>query len=406
MNHEKVKNFIFQQKITQKTWGVDMKKVRIGYLGVGPRAQGLMECYSFHEQVQFVAFADIAAGRAESVATEYNKKHGASVKAYTSYEAMMKEAKMDALLIAMDPDVQVDYAVDAMDKGIHVMTDVPAAFTIDQCYKLVSAVRKNGVKYQLGEQNRYCNFFKQWRKMAENDEFGKIYYVEGEYTHYMPVWDLLRDKKTNYVVYPKSKEDLDDHRYIKSWRYRTFLEPIYYLPHELSPLLSITGGRISKVSCIGTKRGSYTETSYDACDLQSAVMYNTNDTIFALRAGFASPTGDRRDTGSHWYQIKGTKACAETARSTLDTMKLYRADTGWEMADWGTVDYSEPEYIRNSSHGGTDYYPIMYFIDAILNDKQPPMDVYKAVETAAPAILAAQSARQGGVLLDVPDFRI
>ena len=33
------------------------------------------------------------------------------------------------------------------------------------------------------------------------------------------------------------------------------------------------------------------------------------------------------------------------------------------------------------------------------------VDVYQAVETAAPAILAAQSAEQGGVLLEVPDFR-
>jgi hypothetical protein len=33
------------------------------------------------------------------------------------------------------------------------------------------------------------------------------------------------------------------------------------------------------------------------------------------------------------------------------------------------------------------------------------MDVYRAVETAAPAILAAKSAREGGILIEVPDFR-
>jgi len=86
-------------------------------------------------------------------------------------------------------------------------------------------------------------------------------------------------------------------------------------------------------------------------------------------------------------------------------MKLYRADGGWEAMDWGTVDPEDPEHIRNSSHGGADYYPIHYFVEAILNDTTPPLDVYKAVEVAAPAIMAAESARQGGVLLDVPDFR-
>jgi hypothetical protein len=32
------------------------------------------------------------------------------------------------------------------------------------------------------------------------------------------------------------------------------------------------------------------------------------------------------------------------------------------------------------------------------------MDIWKAVDITTPAIAAAQSARQGGVLLDVPDF--
>ena len=68
--------------------------------------------------------------------------------------------------------------------------------------------------------------------------------------------------------------------------------------------------------------------------------------------------------------------------------------------------FRSPEFIRNATHGGADYYPISYFIDAIVNDKNPPLDVYKAVETAAPAILAAESARKGGVLLEVPDFRL
>ena len=51
------------------------------------------------------------------------------------------------------------------------------------------------------------------------------------------------------------------------------------------------------------------------------------------------------------------------------------------------------------------YAKFVNFADAILNDLTPPMDVYRAVETAAPAILAAESARQGGILLQVPDFR-
>lgn len=382
-----------------------MKKIRLGYLGVGPRAQGLLQCYALHPQVEFVAFADIAENRATDVAAAFNKQFGANVVAYTCYEDMMREAKMDALLIASDPDKQVDYAVDAMNRGLHVMTEVPAAYTIKQCHDLVDTVKKTGVKYMLGEQTRYWKFIQEWRKMAQNGEFGKIYYAEGEYLHYEPYWDALRNKKTNFAVYPKTPEEMNDPDCVPSWRYYTFQEPIFYLPHELSPLLSITGGRIEKVSCIGTRRGSYAEPHFDYCDLQTALMYNSNDTVFSLRAGFSAPYGPKKDVGAHWYQIKGSKATAETARSTLDGMKLYRAGGSWEYKDWGTVDPDQPEHIRNAPHGGADYYPIMYFIDSIINDTAPVVDVYTAVETAAPAIMAAESARRGGILLDVPDFR-
>ena len=382
-----------------------MKKIRLGYLGVGPRAQGLLQCYALHPQVEFVAFADIAENRAADVAAAFNKQFGANVVAYTCYEDMIREAKMDALLIASDPDKQVDYAVDAMNRGLHVMTEVPAAYTIKQCHDLVDTVKKTGVKYMLGEQTRYWKFIQEWRKMAQNGEFGKIYYAEGEYLHYEPYWDALRNKKTNFAVRPKTPEEMNDPDCVPSWRYYTFQEPIFYLPHELSPLLSITGGRIEKVSCIGTRRGSYAEPHFDYCDLQTALMYNSNDTVFSLRAGFSAPYGPKKDVGAHWYQIKGSKATAETARSTLDGMKLYRAGGSWEYKDWGTVDPDQPEHIRNAPHGGADYYPIMYFIDSIINDTAPVVDVYTAVETAAPAIMAAESARRGGILLDVPDFR-
>ena len=48
---------------------------------------------------------------------------------------------------------------------------------------------------------------------------------------------------------------------------------------------------------------------------------------------------------------------------------------------------------------------MLHFVNAILNHTTPPMDVYTAADTAAPAILAAQSAEQNSAPLDVPDFR-
>ena len=85
-----------------------MKKIRIGYLGVGPRAQVLLDCYAMHPQAEFVAFADIAESRAADVAAIFNKAHGTDVKAYTCYEDMINNENLDALLIASDPSISAE----------------------------------------------------------------------------------------------------------------------------------------------------------------------------------------------------------------------------------------------------------------------------------------------------------
>lgn len=382
-----------------------MKKIRLAVIGSGPRWNTLADVYTAHPQLEVVALCDIAEGAAEEAAVILKNCTGQTPAIYHSYEEMAKHAVYDAVFIACDPDIQVDFAVREMDRGIHVMTEVPAAYTIDQCYSLVSAVRRNGVKYQLAEQTRYWKFIRDWKDMADRGEFGKIFYAEGEYLHHEAEWDFFQHKVTGKRVRTNDPAYHNNPDYIPTWRYRAFADPIWYLPHELSPLLSITGGRIERVSCLGTRKGSYSMEGFAVRDLECALMYNSNDCVFSLRAGFTAPYGYKQGTSAHWYQIKGTRQSAEWARTTVDQPKQYIGY--WiERPDWSPMDPDAPEEFKRALHGGSDYYPMYYFMDAILNDKTPPMDVYKAVETAAPAILAVESANKGGAMLEVPDFRL
>lgn len=383
------------------------KKIRLAVIGTGPRWCGLASVYLQHPNLEIVALCDIADGLAENAAKDVHSICGCMPKFFTSYEDMKKNAVYDAVFISCDPDVQVDYAVAEMDRGIHVMTEVPAAYTIDQCYSLLNAVKRSGVKYQLAEQTRYWNFIAKWREMAKRGEFGSIYYAEGEYLHFEEKWDFFRNKKTGHRIWTNDPSYDSDPDYERTWRYRAFTDPIWYLPHELSPLLSVTGGRIKSVSCMGTEPKSLYSKGFDTRDLECAIMHNTNGSIFCVRTGFTSPYGFKKDTGAHWYQIKGTAKSVEWARSDIDNAKSFEHGKGWtDHPEWGCNDPDAPDEFKRASHGGADYYPMYYFMDAILNDKTPPMDIYLALETAAPAILAAESARKGGILIEVPDFRV
>ena len=64
-----------------------------------------------------------------------------------------------------------------------------------------------------------------------------------------------------------------------------------------------------------------------------------------------------------------------------------------------------PPEAEGSGHGGLDYFVFAQFADAVLRGVPPELDVYRSVETAAPAILAAQSIAEDNRTLDVPDFR-
>jgi hypothetical protein len=157
-------------------------------------------------------------------------------------------------------------------------------------------------------------------------------------------------------------------------------------------------------------------------------MHTAKDTVMAVGAGFSLPYPRRcAHLGCHWYELRGTKASVETPRRWDDKFWRWRMDPGesgatqvqaadanWDRPqgmekfdrmnlDSAPLDATEED--KKSGHGGRDYRPVDLFVKSILNDTTPAMDVYLSVETAAPAILAAESARQGGVMLTVPDFR-
>ena len=67
-----------------------------------------------------------------------------------------------------------------------------------------------------------------------------------------------------------------------------------------------------------------------------------------------------------------------------------------------------PEAFKEAAttgHGGADYFCSYYFAKAIREGSEPLIDVYKAIDMTSVGILGYRSALQGGIPLDVPDFR-
>ena len=52
-----------------------------------------------------------------------------------------------------------------------------------------------------------------------------------------------------------------------------------------------------------------------------------------------------------------------------------------------------------------EYFELRDFVDSILHDSEPPIDVYTAMDFSVPGLISEQSIANGGMPIEVPNFR-
>ncbi|MFE0470416.1 Gfo/Idh/MocA family protein [Streptomyces sp. NPDC058947] len=112
--------------------------MRIGLLGTGPWAQiAHAPALSGHDELDFAGVW----GRRPEAAKELAERHG--VRAYDDVDALL--ADVDAVAVALPPQVQADLAVRAARAGCHLLLDKPLAPTVEQGRAVVAAAEAAGV---------------------------------------------------------------------------------------------------------------------------------------------------------------------------------------------------------------------------------------------------------------------
>jgi hypothetical protein len=98
----------------------------------------------------------------------------------------------------------------------------------------------------------------------------------------------------------------------------------------------------------------------------------------------------------------------ETGRAMGRMVRSFAAENGREVVPVSEeeIDACFPPEARTWGHGGGDYFLYRPFIEAILKDQPPIIDVYRSMDYTLPGVLAAKSADEGGVMQTVPDPRL
>jgi len=373
-----------------------VRNIRLGVVGLG-RGQGLGAIAMDHPRVELVALCDrnIAFHLRPGEFVEKIRSRGAKVEAtYDDFDKFL-EHEMDAVIVATPPAFHAPQSTAALRRGLHVLSEIPAAMSLAEAKALVAAARESTPVYMCGENCCWCGFVDAWKKWVDEGTLGKPFYLEGQYVHDLAIYiDPDRIKTT----YPEDSQEATSGA---TWR--TSFEPIRYCTHETGPLLEITGDRIAKIMAVST--GSNVRSEIGTLDMQVALGRTAGGAVVKLIAAFSVA----REPAFHYYSLYASKGHAEL--KTGGNTKLFLKDVPG-LANSMDVPVATgpsrppPKWARHAeSHGGADGAMLAAFLDAVLAGSPSPIDVYRGLDYSLPGILAAESARTGEKWLDVPDPR-
>ena len=377
-----------------------MDEIRIGIAGLGGRSRRWISTLLKMPGYRITALYDWIEPLHERALSLIEYRNDVVV--FSDYEDFLSYENMDAVGLVVRRKDQGAMAAQALEAGKHVNMEVPAAHTMEDCWRIVTAAERTGRVYQLAEQTRYWGFVDAWRDLVAEGRLGRVTYCEGQYIGYYGTRQFFQDYKTGQQC---RVEELPSHPGAEpTWLH--LMPPIHYLPHELSPMLKVLDDRVVEVTAMSTGSPSYSHPEINQPDIQVALMKTEKDRLLRMAVGFMQKLPSRR--GHHWYQVIGTRGCVEWKRSEKGRPLMWLADSQmYDLAemDWQFERTDAPAEAHGSGHGDADYYVHTSFWNAVVGNKPLEFDVYRAMETAAPAVLAAESIARGTELMKVPDFR-
>lgn len=380
-----------------------MREIRIGLAGLGLRGRHWLHLMQQIEGFRVVALYDPIEALHRKGLNALKEKDRGEVKLYTNYEEFLSSPDMDAVALAVRCENQGAMAAQALETGKHVHAEVPAAHTIEDCWRIVAAQERSGCVYHLGEQMRFSGYIQAWRQLVEKGALGHITYAEGQYFHYYLERQFQNGETGQFVPPTKISNPEARENHTPTWCF--YMPPIHYLPHDLGPLLKVLDDRVVEVIGMSTDSPSKAHPDILAPDMQVAMMKTSKGAILRLIASFSQP---HPEGDLHWQQVVGTKGAVEWRRSVHDKPRMWLAES--QMHDKSEMDWrfertDAAPGSTDSGHWNLDYYVHAAFRDAVREGVSPEFDIYKAMDMTAPGILAADSIKNGSCKLIVPDFR-
>ena len=390
-----------------------IKTVRIGFIGLGMRGSQAIYRYTFIEGIEIKALCDVAPENVEKAQKTLADKGWPKADEYTGKEDWKKICErddIDLIYVCTHWDLHTPIAVFAMEHGKHVVTEVPAALTIDECWQLVNTAERTQ-KHCMQLENCNYDFFEiATKNMADQGLFGEIVHCEGAYIHdlrwlnfddstgYWNMWRLKHLEKEDGNTYPTHG-----------------FGPIAHIMNihrgdKLNYLTSMSTNQFGMTEYAKEKFGldsEYAKQPYKKGDMNTTLIRTEKGKTILLQHDVTSPR-----PYSRLHTISGTKGFAQkypvkgialesNAHHFLPKEKM---DSLLDEYTFPFVKEIEDKAREVGGHGGMDFimdYRLIYCLHKGLPLDQ---DVYDAAEWSSVIELSRKSVENQSMPVKVPDF--
>lgn len=359
------------------------RKIKIGCIGLGPRGAGMYKMWINNPNVIPCAVCDKDSSKLEEMKNYLEvEKRIEGVKYYTSIEEFLK-SDVEAVLVATHIATHCDISIQCMDAGKHVLCEIPNISSFEEAKKLNRAVKTHPeLKFMVAENCCYWAFIDSWKKMYDEGMLGQIIYAESDYLH-------MHD--TSHVKYDENGNP------ILTWR--AYLTSINYLTHNLGPLLYIMNDTCDEITGFVPEINPIED--IHPAEPNGVIMVKTKKgALIKIFIGYGVAHRMR-----HNFRVYGTKGSLEYRRR--------RGEAG-TIAHFENIPNCMEEIIipvhdgfpgaSEEGHGGADPQLMAAFIDCIINDTKPPLDVEFGINIAIPGLIGEESFKNGNKTIKMPDM--
>lgn len=321
------------------------------------------------------------------------------------YRELLSRPDVDAVAICSPDYMHEEHAIAALEAGKHVYLEKPMTITIEGCDRVMRAAKASSGKLMIGFNMRCMNMFRTMKEIIESGVIGEIKAVwvrhfvgHGGY-FYFHDWHATRANCTSLLL-QKGSHDID----MIHWLSGAYTKRVA----AFGNLDFFGGDKPNDLTCPNCDEKKtcweYETRGLEQCAKRKEIDIEDNEVmIMQLDRGIKATYMQCMFTPDYHrnYVFIGTEGRLENSEPEMKVWVQTRSSDSWrEMSD---RTYSVK--AAKGTHGGADPIITEQFLDMVIDGKEPvatPLDGRMAV---AAGCCGAESMRNGGMPVDVPEVR-